>query len=138
MIQIRMANEDDLNFILSSWTRAYAGLNREQPKWAVYRLQSGIIKKVLLRGSVLVATPDGDDAPIAGWLCHVGSVAQFMYVKKPFRRFGVGRRLIEKAGLREPVMAAYRAPWMKDRVIYAPQLQFADVLEEFMKDADTK
>ena len=134
MIDIRIAGEADTNFILSSWTRAYAGLNREQPKWAVLKLQTQIIKGAMEMGSVWVATPEGDDDTIAGWICHVGPVAQFMYVKKPFRGFGVGKKLIEKAGLREPVMAAYMAPWMTDRVIYSPQLQHADVLKAFMED----
>ena len=134
MIDIRPAGEADTNFILSSWTRAYAGLNREQPKWAVFKLQTQIIKGAMEMGSVWVATPEGDDDTIAGWICHVGVVAQFMYVKKPFRGFGVGKKLIEKAGLREPVMTAYMAPWMTDRIIYSPQLQHADVLKAFMED----
>jgi GNAT superfamily N-acetyltransferase len=100
----------------------------------VFKLQTQIIKGAMEMGSVWVATPEGDDDTIAGWICHVGPVAQFMYVKKPFRGFGVGKKLIEKAGLREPVMAAYMAPWMTDRIIYSPQLQHADVLKAFMED----
>ena len=136
MIKIREMSKEDLPFIYSSWIRSYAGQNKDQPKWAVYRLQMEAIKSVIPLCRIYVATPEtGDDDDICGWVCHFDRVYQFIYVKSPFRRFGVAKILMASTGWNgEAIVAAYKPPWqMKNKIQYwyAPQLQHGENLRRF-------
>ena len=134
MINIRESRESDMPMIYSSWVRAYAGLNRSEPKWAVYQHQIETIKKAADYCTVLIATAEGcTDDDICGWLCYHADVVQFVYVKKPFRGFGVAKALMKHAGLKQPFLSAYKpGPWLADRVKYAPQMQQMDALRRYV------
>lgn len=134
MIKVRPIQDEDINFIYSSWVKGYAGLYRSQPRWAVYTLQMSIIRELVSMCEVLVATPDGDEDQIAGWLCYEWDVYHFCYVKSPFRRFGVARTLLEASGVKDSIKVTVEPPrWLNSliNVGYVPQLGRADMLREY-------
>ena len=133
MINIRPGIVADRSFILGSWMKTYAANNRDQPRWAL-RWQDKMVKDILEMADVLVACPEGDNDTIVGWMCHVGPVVQFCYVKKPFRGFGVGKQLFTASGLQEPYLVAYKPPGIKRETIYVPQFQYAGILREMMNE----
>lgn len=137
-VNFRPYRDSDLRMVYSSWVRSYGGLNRDQEKWAIYEYQIELIKKAVSECEILVATPKAcSDDDICGWLCYKGAVVQFMYVKKPFRNFGVGTALLKEAGIPEPYVSAYKpSTRLMDKISYAPQLQHMEMLRRYLDGSD--
>jgi hypothetical protein len=139
MIRIREGRPEDMAFVYSSWVKSYAGRNKDVPRRLVYGAQVEIIREVVKGCHILVATPEGADDDICGWVCYRLPVYQFMYVKAPFRRFGVAITLMKATGWdRGPIMGAYKPSrdiLKKIEFEYVPQLQRLDMLERFANES---
>lgn len=90
--------ESDLNFLLATWLKSHKhsghGMKRVHPA-AYYRHHHPLVEAILSRGArVRVATPAGDDETILGYAVSEPGVLHYVYVKLPFRRFGIAMRLI--------------------------------------------
>lgn len=96
---IRTATESDHNFILSSWLQSYRKHARCQflPEASIYyKGHEALIKKKLGECHVLYNLEDPDQ--IMGWGCGVNGVAHYLYVKAPFRRFGLSKIILKHMG----------------------------------------
>ena len=138
MIRIREGRPEDMAFVYSSWVKSYAGRNKDVPRGLVYGAQVDIIREVVRGCRILVATPEGSDDDICGWVCSRLPVYLLMYVKAPFRRFGVGITLMKATGWESgPIMGAYKPSkeiLKKIEFEYAPQMQRLDMLERFANE----
>lgn len=101
----RPARESDKNFILNSWLRSY----RKNVTWYCRaRLSSteyfeghrSIVYGALETSDVSVLCDPEDDDQIYGWCCHRrlnsdSVIVHFLYVKAPYRGFGLGEYLFD-------------------------------------------
>jgi hypothetical protein len=102
---IRAADEDDLAFIVSTWSRSYksspaAGLIASEDWPTVMHPQ---IRKLIDRPGVttLVACDRRDSSFLIGFACATpaAKVLHYVYVKQPFRRAGYARQLVLELGI---------------------------------------
>lgn len=124
MLQIRPATASDLPFILDSWCRSfrdspYAGVIRNDD---FHRVQRSTIAGLLGRGARVLVAAEPTTGRILGWLAHEGTeLLHYAYVKRPFRRLGVARRLLEAAGLsRGRYTHRTHCDWLGDRWTWDP------------------
>jgi hypothetical protein len=99
---IRAMRDEDRDFIYSSFLRSYRDSDQTVgiPAATFYEYFKVEWESVLSRFTVHVAHPEGDEDEIAGWIACSGPVVAWIYVKRnPWRRMGVGRLLLESAGL---------------------------------------
>lgn len=101
--RIEQATPGDVPFLMSSWLKSY----RRSPhtrKWSdftYFARQRPLCEMLLARSQVLVARPLDWPEGIFGWIAFEkpsdGFVLHYGYVKSPYRRLGVARRLLEYA-----------------------------------------
>lgn len=107
MIEIRPAKLDDLSFIYSTWLRSYRHSSQFAKKLTnevYYEMHHKVIDGFILRGGiVLIAHAKGEPEVILGYLCMEpnGSIIQYIYVKKAFRKMGIAKALFEYTKLPE-------------------------------------
>ncbi len=96
-VEVRSYTKSDVPFIFATWLRAYRASEfaRRVSSSVYFEEQHKVIERILKLSAVLVAHPSGDKETILGYLVIDFDVPKlhFVYVKKPFRRFGVARRL---------------------------------------------
>lgn len=101
---IRDFQQDDLNFILSTWLKSY----RLDSKFTnfirnsvFYPWHERLIKKILARENTrpYVACLKEDPFVILGYLITEGPVVHFAYVKGPFRRMGIFKTMMKAAAI---------------------------------------
>lgn len=103
--KIRVAAVEDVPFIFSSWLKSYrdAPAVRSVPNSIYYAEHHGIIESIINSPNLvsLVACDPQDESQIFGYLIGEnmgeGFVLHWVYVKYPFRRFGVARLLLNAA-----------------------------------------
>jgi GNAT superfamily N-acetyltransferase len=102
------AESEAVRWVLSSWLRSYAHAARELGQLRgrhdpVYWTDRHNITTGLLRRSrlVLAHLPDEPDL-FVGWACATPGLLHYVYVKLPYQRMGVARRLLESVS-QEPV-----------------------------------
>lgn len=102
-IVIRPGIPDDFNFVISTWLKCYrhSSTFTKHVKSTIFFLwHQRVIKRILSRPQtkVLVACEANDPSLILGYLvCESQdvSVLHFIYVKKAFRKFGIGKELFQ-------------------------------------------
>lgn len=102
-LEVRAGGPADVNFIYATWLRSY----RHSSQFAAriqdavfYRYHQAAIARILQRGAAVnVCTPQGEPELILGYAVAEGCVLHFVYVKKPFRRGGIGLALAGKPEL---------------------------------------
>lgn len=101
-ISIREGDDEDTHFILDSWLndfRTYGHGMKHVRTDAFFAHHRPIVERTLARhGSglrIAVATPLEASETILGYLVCSPSTAHYVYVKGPFRRFGIATRLLE-------------------------------------------
>lgn len=91
----------DQNFIFATWLRSYkhsSQFARRVPDRLFYKFHQAAIARILGRGAeTLVCTPPGEPELILGYSVREGVTLHFVYVKKPFRRRGIGLALLRPA-----------------------------------------
>lgn len=108
---IRSLKTGDVNFILSSWLRAYYDALTTYSRKARSKLapsndvffteHQAKIKELLKTASVHVCTAPGDDDQIIGYIVCDSDTLHFCYVKNVFRHLGVAKKLkSEHVGLK--------------------------------------
>jgi GNAT superfamily N-acetyltransferase len=100
VIQVRDGRLDDVPFILNSAMKSIADnveWARDMPPSLFHRSAHDPIKALLQRCPVLVASRTADPDAIMGYLIHhpKRAAVMWMFVKKPMRRFGVAKALLE-------------------------------------------
>lgn len=106
--ELRPAGAEDVGFIRHSWLHSY----RHNAPWAeaipgpvYYPEHAGIIAKLIQRSSCVVACSPEDSSQVMGW-CVAQRLAgksclHFVYVKQPFRGFGIARALLHALDVRD-------------------------------------
>lgn len=95
-ICLRPFEETDWHFILNSWK---SGFKYERLIWepcVFFPLINRAIHKLRERGaSFIIACDIEDNDQIFGWICFEAPLVHYVFVKRPFRKANVARRLIE-------------------------------------------
>lgn len=114
-VQIRPADEGDLEFVVNSWLESYRWNDhvKEVRDADYYRGQKALIVRLLQDNLVLVACLETAPRVAIGWSCTGGTVTysikpragvalvdstppiiHFIYVKKDFRGYGIAKRML--------------------------------------------
>lgn len=106
---LRPWGDSDRGLIFGYWLRSFA--RSEFAKSMVEPIymasQHRLIERVLERGSCLILHPEGDPATGLGWIAYEPGVLHFVYVKGRLRRHGLGRILLDAAGMLGPEGITY-------------------------------
>jgi GNAT superfamily N-acetyltransferase len=98
--ELRAMREDDRNYVLSSWLRSYAesGEFRGVTRSVYFALYEPLVKQLLARSTVAVATlPDAPDV-VLGWMAIESDCLHYLLVKPRWRKLGIGRWLLQQIG----------------------------------------
>ena len=96
----RAATKDDINFVLSSWLQSFReDLDWDLPGFKVFYWLEPLIKLVLNRSQVLLATDPEDSTHLIGYVVYTKLpdqlVVHYIYTKAAFRRLGTARNLLK-------------------------------------------
>ncbi len=106
---LRPAEDGDLNFIRSTWMKAYARSHWARTVgMASYCAEQWKVRdKLMARGALLVAGREIDPTIVCGWACTEGGMVHFVYVKERWQRQGVARMLLAP-WLDKPAICSHR------------------------------
>lgn len=99
-VEIRSANKDDIPFVYSTWLRSYkhsSPVTRCIRSDAFYAGHQKILDSILSsEGVTVVIACDREDLNlIFGFLAYEPEIVHFVYIKKPFRKMGIAKKLLE-------------------------------------------
>ena len=121
-IVIRNAGEHDWGLIYNSWGRSnfYSPFDRDKPAHVYWAKMQIRIDKLKQRDEAefVVACDDEDTNSILGWACYeLPNVLHYVYVKKPFRGYGITHRLL-RSRIELPIFVTH---WTECADSYAKQ-----------------
>jgi ribosomal protein S18 acetylase RimI-like enzyme len=98
-VRVRKFKKSDAPFIYNSWSKNawYSEKNRDElfkKEWFRSKLSS--IAELLKDGTVHIACDQSNDDFILGYSVFKGEKLEWAYVKKDYRKQGIGRLLIKK------------------------------------------
>jgi len=102
MYQVRKAKSDDINFIYATWLRSYkhdSPLTKYTKRTLFFDEHQKLLDRLLPKIQVIVACDENDQDLIFGFLAFEPKIVHFVYVKEPFRKMGIARKLIESQGI---------------------------------------
>lgn len=136
-IRLRSATSADVNFIFSSWLKAYrrSEFAKEQQNPIYFENQHKLIESLLKRCDVMMACDHNDTAQIYGYSVteklEGAFVVHFAYTKETYRKLGVQQLLMTTQGytLNTPCIYTHRtfkaAKYERDfPVVYNPYVAF--------------
>lgn len=103
-LNIRDADESDINFIFNSWLRGFrqGSLCKHVDNTVYFSEQHKLVEKLLKRCKVRIATSPDNPADILGYMVyeHIDGIftLHFCYTKHTFRALGVLRQLLKDSG----------------------------------------
>lgn len=103
-IRIRVANEEDINFIFSSWLKSFRNslFSKSIVNTIYFTEHHKLIERIVRSSQVLVACNVDDPSQMYGYVCasRVEGVycLHYFYIKHSFRKFGIARLLIGASG----------------------------------------
>lgn len=96
--KIRELREPDHNLVISSWLQSYADSRQLSPfskHVALMALHGRIERMVFERPELFcVACAEQDDNQVLGWACIEDDTLHYLYIKRRFRKEGIGRDLL--------------------------------------------
>lgn len=103
LLHCRSPTPDDFSFILNSWLRSYSRSDhvRQIASEVYYYSHSILIKEILKVSRTIVAVSTEDPTQIFGYLTYIPDyldhdfVVHYLYVKQPYRRFGIAKKLLQ-------------------------------------------
>ena len=142
-VSMRGYNDQDLNFILQSWLLG----DKKQGRYfgtrttLYFKEREKEIRKLLLRAGALVIYPKASPSTIIGWMCAetfdlggaTEAVVHFMYVKKEFRRFGIG-----SAMYKELTKQTSLVPWSSTPLVRSFDMPGKAIFEDLDKPVVNK
>lgn len=108
LVKSRLAVNEDLNFILSSWLRSYRNtyLVRFVNNDTYFSAQKRLIMRILEQRTVMVISSNEDSDQIIGYLVYgpyslnpTSVVLDYAYVKSPYRKMGFLRHMVDSVSL---------------------------------------
>lgn len=132
-VYVREAKMDDLNFIKNSWIKSFEKYMRSVPRPFYFAGQNKLAIQLLGKSRCYVAANPDNLEQIFGWILFeklAGTeVMHYIYVKHPYRRYGIGSQLLKmmRSDVIEPCIATFWTNYMdfiKDKwnVVYNPYL----------------
>lgn len=110
-ISFRPLEADDINFLYNSWLQSYRAAPSARPMTndVYFATQKAIIHNCLQRGNVLLAVDTEDPSSIFGYICYEPQLVHFIYVKYPFRKLGIAKKLFAEAqiDLTNPIIVTH-------------------------------
>ncbi len=99
-LSIRVATEDDLNFVRASWFESFRqGGYAPQVAFPTYRSgQNDIIERCLKASWTHVAYSTAVPDEVCSWVCFEDSKLHYVYTKLVYRRHGIALALIQSVG----------------------------------------
>lgn len=104
-LHIRQASAPDLPFILDSWLKGYreSPFLKHIPGSVYWAEQRAVCTRLLAGHGAIIASPDGAEDEIAGWLCGHGNsngdiIIHWCHVKPIYRKAGVAKWLAQTVG----------------------------------------
>ena len=98
--ELRAMRDEDRNYVLSSWLRSYA----ESPEFrgvtrsVYFALYEPLVKQMLARSTVAVATLPEEPDVVLGWMAIEDDALHYLLVKPRWRKLGIGRWLMGHVG----------------------------------------
>lgn len=134
MFNIRSFEKDDYNFIHVSWSYVMRGGFRKLKNPEYHDMINPIIKDKIDKGQIYVACSEDDHNFIYGFaaikVIEGIPLVQMIYVKQPFRKFGILKSFIEKIKKDhgDALIGIYQRPfdkWIfeKFNIIYKPEFK---------------
>lgn len=138
-IGLRPYHAPDVPFIINSWLKAYkhnSGFGKLLTYDVYFQHHERLIKSLLTRAKVTVATDEEDPDLILGYLVYERPVTQapvlhFCFVKKEFRLFGIFSQLLRHENLELSKCIATHLTYPGERLreknvgmVYNPYLAF--------------
>lgn len=131
MFNIRPFEEGDYNFAHVSWKFVLRGGYRKLKNNEFHDMINPIIESKINNGTLLIACSEDDPQFIYGFIAFKVvegiPLIQMAYIKQPFRKFGILKRLIEEVRKShgEDLIGVYQRPfdkWIysKFNIIYRP------------------
>lgn len=128
---VRPFKDGDLNFILSTWLRSYYDALTQYSKRAQARLAPSHdvffqehqrkIKETLKTAKVFILTTAEENDQIIGYIVFEGDALHFCYVKAPFRKLGVAKKLCkEMVGVKQYSHHTTYSKYIAKDFIYNP------------------
>lgn len=100
--KIRPMADTDRSFVIAAWLNNYRRESyfaaRVTDKVFFYH-HHAIVERLLARSRVLIACDPSDENEIVGYIVWEPGVLHWVYVKKAFRKFGIGRSLLSATDL---------------------------------------
>lgn len=99
-IRLRLANDEDIPFIFNSWLKSYRNsyFAKNISNTIFYSEHHKLLEKVINQSKIVVACKEDEPDQIYGWICAGKTegifTLHYIYVKHPFRSFGVGKALL--------------------------------------------
>lgn len=95
-LELRPMREEDYNYVLSSWLRSYAQSPefRSTPRCVYFALYEPIVKDLVARSTIAVATMPEAPGVVLGWLAVEGEVLHYVLTKPRWRRLGIAEYLL--------------------------------------------
>jgi len=111
-ILLRNANKRDVPFITNSWLksfREYGYFNISIGNRTYFMKHHMLLEELIPRSIMIMAVNEENPDQILGWVCaevvNTALVIHYLYIKGPFRGFGIARALYEKlVAVEEPPM----------------------------------
>ena len=99
-IRLRSANEEDIPFIFSSWLKSYRNsyFAKSITNTVFFTEHHKVIERLIENNQVVIACKSDEPDQIYGYACAGKTdgifTLHYIYVKHPFRGFGVGKTLL--------------------------------------------
>lgn len=131
LFHIRLKESGDEPFIFNSWLQSNRMRHSNMPTSDYYAHYKKIVTDILYKSIVVVACDPESPDFIYGYLVIRPMddipILQYAYTKKPFRRWGIFKKLAANQGidLKEPVLTTIKPPvYFKNYLlVYRPDLK---------------
>lgn len=124
---VRPACTDDVGLILNSWLKSYRQSEAARTVTNEIYYSENIGEKarivsLMRKGQTLVACDPTEQDIVFGWVCAdavIPPVVHYVYVKSPYRRRGLARKLLKAAGVGSaPFLATHETYDVRGRINY--------------------
>ena len=99
---VRRADADDAAFVFSYWLRDYFERSRFAKgisKGLFMQLHHLLLERIIARSTIWIACDPEMPAIAYGFICSEADTLHYLYVKRRFRRMGIGGLLLTAAGM---------------------------------------
>lgn len=109
-VKFRDHRDADINLVLNSWLKTLhksigRAFHKNIPPGIYFPQMQEKIKAIIARSSLLIASNPNDEDHVFGWICYERpAVVHYIYVKQPYRRFGLAQAIFNKAEIAKPVI----------------------------------